>query len=48
MAARMGASTAMVTCVGQDSFGRDTVAHFADEGVDVDHVFTTAEAATGK
>lgn len=33
-AARLGSEVAMVTTVGDDTFGRDTLQNFKDEGVD--------------
>jgi ribokinase len=35
MAAKMKAKTAMVTMVGEDSFGRDTVQNFVRQGIDI-------------
>lgn len=46
-AARLGAKTAMVAMVGNDSFGRDFIQNFRDNGVDVSHIGVTNEAATG-
>jgi ribokinase len=39
-AARQGLSVALVSAVGDDSFGADIVAGLVDEGVDVSHVAT--------
>ena len=47
MAARMQAKTAMVTMLGEDSFGRDTMQNYKNNGVDTTHVLFTPEAATG-
>ncbi|CAH1263239.1 RBKS [Branchiostoma lanceolatum] len=47
MAARLGAATAMVAKVGDDVFGSNFVQNFKDNGVNVDHVQVTKEAATG-
>ncbi len=37
-AARMGADTALVTCIGRDAFGDEALAMYAREGVDTSHV----------
>eukprot|EP00042_Codosiga_hollandica_P033432 m.223269 g.223269 ORF g.223269 m.223269 type:complete len:344 (-) comp54186_c0_seq1:40-1071(-) len=47
MAAKMGAATAMVTKLGDDIFGHDTLKNFASHGIDIAHVHITKEAATG-
>ncbi|XP_042890105.1 ribokinase-like [Penaeus japonicus] len=46
-ATRLGASTAMVAMVGDDSFGQNYLQNFRDNGVDISHVGVTKEAATG-
>ncbi|XP_047494006.1 ribokinase-like [Penaeus chinensis] len=46
-ARRLGASTAMVAMVGDDSFGQNYLQNFKDNGVDITHVGVTKEAATG-
>lgn len=46
-AARLGAAVALVARVGDDSFGRDTLAHFRAEGIDTGHVTPTPGAPTG-
>lgn len=47
MSAKLGASTAMVGKIGTDSFGADTVKNFEAVGVNVEHLLTTDQAATG-
>ncbi|MBN9122928.1 MAG: ribokinase [Planctomycetes bacterium] len=47
MAARLGAAVALVGRVGDDSFGRDMLAHFRAEGIDTRHVTPTAGVSTG-
>ena len=47
MAAKMAARTAMVTMLGQDSFGKDTLENYKRHGIDSTHVLFTSEAATG-
>jgi len=46
-AARMGAATAMVGCVGADDFGRCVRDRLERDGVDVARIRTVAEVATG-
>lgn len=46
-AARLGAPTALVGCVGADAFARDLRAFLRAEGVGLDHVAETAAAPTG-
>jgi fructokinase len=46
-AARMGASTAMLGCVGQDDFGRCVLDRLTRDGVDVGGIRTVADVATG-
>ena len=46
-AGRLGASVAMVSRVGDDSFGRDTLANYAANGVSTEHVRVTEGQATG-
>lgn len=46
-AAKLGASTAMVCKLGEDSFGTDHVKNFKELGVHTEHVTTTDKAATG-
>ncbi|XP_071963612.1 ribokinase-like isoform X2 [Antedon mediterranea] len=47
MSSRLGAKSAMIAMVGDDSFGNDTIKNFEMNNVDVDFVFKTSEAATG-
>nr|XP_058961430.1 ribokinase-like [Pocillopora verrucosa] len=47
MAARLGAKTAMVAKVGDDSFGHRYIENFKQHEVNTDHVGITKEAATG-
>lgn len=47
MAARLGVSTAMVSKVGDDVFGRETIANYRKNHVDVSHVTVTSDAPTG-
>jgi len=46
-AARLGANTAMVARVGEDSFGKDYIANFKKNDVKTDFVLTTSGVATG-
>ncbi|XP_042205356.1 ribokinase-like isoform X2 [Homarus americanus] len=46
-ATRLGATTAMVAMVGDDSFGQNYLQNFHDNGVNISHVGVTSEAATG-
>jgi ribokinase len=47
MAARLGASVALVARVGRDLFGRDAVEHLRAEGIDTRHVAPTDGVSTG-
>lgn len=47
MAAKLGARTAMVSIVGNDTFGRETFGNFKKFGVNTDCITVTDEAATG-
>lgn len=47
MASRLGAKTAMVGKVGDDSYGRDTIMNFKENNVVTDFLNTTKEACTG-
>jgi len=47
MASRLGAKAAMVGKVGKDSFGENYIQNFKDNGINVDYLSVTAEAATG-
>jgi ribokinase len=47
MAALFGAQVHMVGCVGDDSFGADTIASFAEAGVDTTLVRRVADVPTG-
>jgi len=46
-AARMGASTAMLGCVGDDDFGRCVLDRLTQNGVDVSRIRAVADVATG-
>jgi ribokinase len=47
MAAKLGAEVAMVTKLGQDTFGEGTLENFRTLGVDTTYVTTTDEASSG-
>ena len=47
MAAKLGASCAMVTKVGQDVFGKDTIANYKSHDIDTSHVLEDGTAFTG-
>ncbi|EDO46772.1 predicted protein [Nematostella vectensis] len=47
MASRLGAKSAMVAKVGDDSFGHSTIENFKQNKVNVDHVTLTKKAFTG-
>jgi ribokinase len=47
MAARLGAVVTMITQVGEDLFGRDTLKNYTDQGFDTRYVLFTAAASTG-
>eukprot|EP00730_Choanoeca_flexa_P009701 TRINITY_DN12925_c0_g1_i1.p1 TRINITY_DN12925_c0_g1~~TRINITY_DN12925_c0_g1_i1.p1 ORF type:complete len:308 (+),score=53.17 TRINITY_DN12925_c0_g1_i1:51-974(+) len=47
MAAKIGAKTAMVTKLGEDMFGHDTLNNYKTVGIDTSHVTFTNEASTG-
>jgi ribokinase len=47
MAARLGAQVRMVSRVGRDVFGEQTLAHYRAEGIDASHVRADAERPTG-
>ncbi|XP_046372098.2 ribokinase-like isoform X2 [Haliotis rufescens] len=47
MAAKLGAKTAMVAKVGDDSFGKNYIQNFKDNNIDIGHVGVTADASTG-
>jgi ribokinase len=47
MAARLGAEVAMITKLGKDVFGEDTLKNFQAEGVDCRHVHFTDQAFSG-
>ena len=46
MAAKLGARTGMVSLLGDDSFGRETLENFRKFGVNTEYVGLTMEAAT--
>ncbi|XP_033110561.1 ribokinase-like isoform X2 [Anneissia japonica] len=47
MSSRLGAKTAIVAMVGDDSFGNDTIKNFKNNNVDVGFVGKSSEASTG-
>lgn len=47
MAARLGGAVSIVTKVGRDIFGQDTLRNFEEQQIDTRFVHTTEEAATG-
>jgi ribokinase len=47
MAAKLGARVVMVTKLGRDVFGEDTLGNFREWGVDTEHVLFTDEASSG-
>lgn len=47
MAARLGAAVTMVTRVGSDVFGEQTVRNYQEHGIDITHVRRDAERPTG-
>lgn len=47
MAAKLGAEVTMITKLGDDSFGRDTLENYKSLGFDSSQVLFTSEAATG-
>ncbi|KAL8564526.1 hypothetical protein ACOMHN_003284 [Nucella lapillus] len=47
MAAKLGASAAMVAKLGKDTYGDNTLENFKKTGVNTDHVGQTAEASSG-
>ncbi|XP_031554059.1 ribokinase-like [Actinia tenebrosa] len=47
MASRLGAKTAMIAKVGDDTFGRNHIQNFKHNKVNVDNVSTTTQAFTG-
>lgn len=47
MAARLGGDVAMVTKLGEDVFGQNTLQNFKDAGIDTRHVTSTDAASTG-
>jgi len=47
MAAKLGGDVTMVTKLGADIFGRDTVQNFEQVGIDVSHVHMTDQAFSG-
>jgi ribokinase len=47
MAARLGATVTMVSRVGRDVFGEQTVRNYRDHSIDVTHVLTDATEPTG-
>ena len=46
-AARLGADTTMIGCVGNDSFGNDLLKHLQNEGVNIDNVEPVIYSSTG-
>ncbi len=47
MAAKLGAQVTMISKLGEDSFGEDTLRNFQSLGMDTAHVHQTSEAASG-
>ncbi|XP_033733694.1 ribokinase-like [Pecten maximus] len=47
VAARLGAKTAMIAKVGDDTFGKDYIQNFKDNEVMIEYVGVTSEAGTG-
>jgi ribokinase len=47
MAAKLGAQVAMITKLGRDTFGADTLKNFENFGVDTRHVHFTDDASSG-
>jgi len=47
MASRLGAQVYMVTKLGDDSFGRDTVKNYETNHIDTKHVLITSKASSG-
>ncbi len=47
MAAKLGAQVSMVTKLGQDTFGEDTLKNFNSYGINTEHVHFTSEAFSG-
>jgi ribokinase len=47
MAAKLGARVVVVTKLGRDVFGEDTLGNFRERGVDTEHVLFTDEASSG-
>lgn len=47
MSARLGAKTALISMVGEDSFGKEYKEDLIKNKIDVSHVGTTSKAATG-
>ena len=37
----------MVTKLGTDSFGTETLQNFHEQGINTDYIFTTSEASSG-
>ena len=46
-AARAGADVSLLTCVGDDPFGREALAGFATDGIDCEHVVVDPAAPSG-
>jgi len=46
-AARAGADVSLLTCVGDDGFGREALAGFASDGIDCEHVVVDPTAPSG-
>eukprot|EP01107_Rhizomastix_libera_P011601 TRINITY_DN2913_c0_g1_i1.p2 TRINITY_DN2913_c0_g1~~TRINITY_DN2913_c0_g1_i1.p2 ORF type:complete len:336 (+),score=51.06 TRINITY_DN2913_c0_g1_i1:29-1009(+) len=44
---RLGVKASMITKVGQDTFGQDTIKNYQKNGVDTTYVYTTAEHPSG-
>jgi len=46
-AAKLGGTVSMITKVGQDTFGRDTIKNYSDQGININGVLVTTSAPTG-
>ena len=47
MAARLGGQVSMVTKLGRDTFGQDTLANYRDQGIDTTYVMFDENVASG-
>jgi ribokinase len=46
-AARLGAETTMIGCIGHDSFGHDLLSHLKNQGVNIDYLKPVTHSSTG-